>query len=190
MKENLKTIAKINNVSILMIEDGESLVPIKPICEALGIDDKSQRNKIKDDEILSSVGVLSTSTGKDEKMYEMYCIPYKFIFGWLFTINAKNVKEEAREALLKYKLECYNALYDRFSATSKFLQEKQAAIIAQQEKVDEIRHNFNQTKTNLENERKRMKEITAYSFEEWQANNMQLKLFSAPEEAEEGGDNE
>lgn len=62
-----QTVATVNHSGILIIDHGQKLVPIKPICEALGINDKSQRDKIADDEFLNSVGVLSTSTGKDGK---------------------------------------------------------------------------------------------------------------------------
>lgn len=51
-----KTIARVNNVAILAGNDSEKLVPIKPICEALGIDRKAQQDKIREDEFLSSVG--------------------------------------------------------------------------------------------------------------------------------------
>lgn len=39
-------IARVNNVDIMSISD-ERLVPIKPICEALGIDSEAQRQKIQ-----------------------------------------------------------------------------------------------------------------------------------------------
>jgi len=174
--ENSTTIAKINNVSILMIEDGESLVPIKPICEALGIDHDSQRRKIKENEILSSVMVLSYSTGKDGKQHKMTCIPYKFIFGWLFTINAKNVKKDARENLLKTKLEYYNAFYDMSITRSHFLQQKQEAIIKRQQKnIDNLEKKIIVKKDTYNIESKRLKEIMSVSFEEWQANNDIIK---------------
>src|SRR5690554_1709432 len=106
-----KTVAKINQVEIQMVSNTkEKLVPIKPICEALRIDEDAQRRKLKDDNYLNSVAVLSTATGSDGKQYEMVCLPLEFIFGWLFTINPKNVKEEAREAVSKYRIECYRAL--------------------------------------------------------------------------------
>lgn len=106
-------INKINGVDIVTVErDGEIFVPIKPICDAIGIDAKAQRDKIQNDEILFSVGVLSTSTGADGKQYEMYCLPLRYVFGWLFTINAKNVAPEARETVSRYRRECYDGLYD------------------------------------------------------------------------------
>jgi len=142
MTEKIKTVAKINNVSITLIDDADKLVPIKPICEALGVDDKNQRTKIKNDEILGSVGVLSTSTGKDGKQYEMFCLPYMYALGWLFTINPKNVKEESQETIIKYKMECYTALFNHFVGKSEFLEQKQLVIEKQLEDIEKIRSDY------------------------------------------------
>ena len=44
-------ISRINCVEILTVErDGEVYVPIKPICEAIGIDVDAQRNKLNSDD--------------------------------------------------------------------------------------------------------------------------------------------
>lgn len=66
MKNSRNTVsmiaAKINNQDLVIISENTSkLVPIKPICAALGIDFKSQYAKLKDDENLSSTMVLSTT---------------------------------------------------------------------------------------------------------------------------------
>lgn len=37
----------------------------------------------------------------DGKQREMLCLPIRYVFGWLFTINPANVNEEAREERLK-----------------------------------------------------------------------------------------
>lgn len=96
---NETQITKVNNVAIVSLtENGNTLIPIKPICEALGIAYAPQFSKIKDDEDLSSVVTLRVTTGSDNKQYEMVCLPLEFVFGWLFTINPKNVKPEAQDA--------------------------------------------------------------------------------------------
>ena len=38
-KSTQSTVAKINNVEIIIIENGEKRVAVKPICQALGIDE-------------------------------------------------------------------------------------------------------------------------------------------------------
>jgi len=168
------TIARIGDVNIIMIENGEQLIPIKPICELLRITDVAQRIKIGNDDILGSVGMLSISTGSDGKQYEMFCIPYMYVFGWLFTINSKNVKSEAKEYVIKYKMECYKALFRYFTDTAEFLKQKQAAMQLQMDRVDQVRADFKNTRTTLDKEKHALDKIKSVTYEEWTANNRQL----------------
>ena len=172
----MKTIAEINGSKILLIENGDKLVPIKPICQALGVAFQSQYEKLKNDEILSSTVTLSMTVGADKKDREMVCLPFMYVFGWLFTINPNNVSPEAKETVLRYKMECYKALYNHFTAQSMFLQEKQTEMIKQQDKLEQIREQFDEMKGRLKEETKRLKDISDYTFDKWQQNNRQLKL--------------
>lgn len=95
-------------------EDGQIFVPVKPLCEVLGINAKSQQDVIKTHPIWGAVAVLRAATGADEKQYEMYCIPLKYAFGWLMGIDARSVKPEAYESVIRYQEAAYDALYDRF----------------------------------------------------------------------------
>lgn len=171
-----KTVAKINDVNIVLFDGAEKYVPVKPICEALGIDHKRQVDKIKSDEILGSVGGLKPSVGSDGKQYDMYCIPYMYIFGWLFTINPKNVKEDAKENVVRYKQECYTSLFNHFSDQSEFLEQKQIALEKQMEEVERIRNDFGNTKKMLDDARKALNKVKEMTFEEWHINKRQLKI--------------
>ena len=84
-------IARVNNVNLLVCQEPEQLVPIRPICDALGIDASNQIGRIKRDEILSSTMVVTTMVAGDKKDREMLAIPIKFVFGWLFTIDTSRV---------------------------------------------------------------------------------------------------
>ena len=118
MNMQQQLISKVNGVDIVTVDrDGDVFVPIKPICDALGIDVESQRDKINSDEILSSTAVLSTAVAADGKEREMYCLPLRYVYGWLFTINPKNVAPEAREAVARYRRECYDVLYEHFTGS-------------------------------------------------------------------------
>lgn len=172
-----KTIAVINETKILVVENGQKLVPIKPICEALGVAFQSQKEKIENDDILASTVTLSITVAADGKQREMFCIPFKYVFGWLFTINSSNVKEEAREAVIRYKLACYDALYQNFTDTQEFLEDKQSVIEERLSILDEAKKNFKTAKTVMENENKLLNRARQYSFEDWQANNRQMDLF-------------
>ena len=97
-----KIITRVNNVDIVSTSD-EQLVPIRPICEALGIDANGQKQRIERNEILGPVACMIHATGMDGKTYDMYAIPYMYIFGWLFSIDTLKVSENARASILRYK---------------------------------------------------------------------------------------
>lgn len=111
-------ISKINGVDIVtVVRDGEVFVPIKPVCDAIGIDVDAQRNKLNADESFNSVTAIITATGADGKRYEMYCIRLRDVYGWLATINPGKVAPEAREAVARYRRECYDVLYEHFTGS-------------------------------------------------------------------------
>lgn len=121
-------ISKINGVDIVTVErDGEIFVPIKPICEAIGIDFASQYRKLQSEDILSASVVIMTMVAADDSSREMVCLPLKFIYGWLFTINPGKVAPEARETVSRYRRECYDVLYDHFAGAAKRQQEQNRA---------------------------------------------------------------
>ena len=111
-------ISKINGVDIVTVErDGEIFVPIKPICEAIGIDVDAQRNKLNSDQFFNSTTAIIAAVAADEKEREMYCIRLRDVYGWLATINPGKVAPEAREAVAVYRRECYDVLYEHFTGS-------------------------------------------------------------------------
>lgn len=111
-------ITKINGIDIVTVEkDDQIFVPIKPICMAIGIDVDAQRNKIQSDEFFSSTTAIITAVAADEKEREMFCLPLKYIYGWLATINPGKVAPEARESVSNYRRECYEVLYEHFTGS-------------------------------------------------------------------------
>lgn len=171
-----KTIARINKVAIVAGNDSQKLVPIKPICDALGIDYPTQFQKLKDNEDLNSTIGLSPIVAADGRDREMVCLPLEFVFGWLFTINPKNVKPEAQEAVRSYRMECYRALYSHFTAYSRFNEDKQAILSEEFEKYQELQANFNQAKKDLAESKKRMNMAKDLTFEEWEEKQKQMTL--------------
>jgi hypothetical protein len=179
-----KTLAKINNVAIQMSNDGCKMIPIRPICEALGIDPDSQRKRIERDEILSSVAVVMTATGSDKKQYEMYCLPLKFTFGWLFTIDTNRVNEDARKSVIKYKLECYNVLYRHFTRTEEFLQARQELVNEKIIEYDSIRAEYRETEKRLRQAKADLYSAKDLTIEEWEKSKIQMELDFAGDEPE------
>lgn len=136
---NQNSITRINGTEIVTVDrEGESFVPIKPICDALGIDAKVQRRKLQDDEFFSSTGVIMTSVGADNCTREMFALPLKYIYGWLATINPGKVAPEAREAVSKYRRECYEVLYEHFQLKArKATEQAQAEARLLQRKLEQ-----------------------------------------------------
>jgi len=96
-------------------QNNENYVAIRSICQCLGIDHKSQFERIKNDEIL---GQLYTDTvyswGEDKRQRKMFCLPVKYVFGWLFSIDEIKINAHARPTFIEYKKQCYEALYNHF----------------------------------------------------------------------------
>lgn len=171
-----RLIARVNNVDIISTGDEQKLVPIKPICEALGIDRKRQQDKIKEHPILSSVGGLKPLTGADGKEYEMLCIPFEYVFGWLFTINPANVSDDSREALIKYQQECYHALYEHFIEPQTFLKQKQEVMEKKVAAYQECQRRFKDAQKLMNEAKAELNQVMKITIEEWRANNRQLML--------------
>lgn len=116
MEERL--ISRINGIDIVTVErDGEIFVPIKPICTAIGIDVDAQRIKIQSDEFFNSTAVFIAAVAADGKERDMFCLPLRYVYGWLATINPGKVAPEAREAVTSYRRECYDVLFDHFTGS-------------------------------------------------------------------------
>jgi hypothetical protein len=189
--DELKTtkVARVNEVDILVFEnEGDKKVAIKPICQILGIDEDAQRRKLKEDPILSSVAVLSTATGADGKQYEMVTIPFKYVFGWLFRIDSRNVKDEAKESVLKYQLACYDVLYHHFTLYTEFVEHKQKAIDSQLEICESARYGFKNAKNILEGANTQLNKLRKLTLADYDAETCQFKLFT--DEQQKGGVNE
>lgn len=84
--------------------DGEAFVPVRPICEIMGLDWASQHRKLTAPESRSRCTMM-VATGADGKRYQMFCIAYPDFLMWLATITISRVREEAREPLRRLKAE-------------------------------------------------------------------------------------
>jgi hypothetical protein len=174
-------VAKINNIDIVIIENGDDIVPIKPICEALHIDYSTQVQRLKSDPILSSTLGLNPIVAADGKDREMLTIPLKYIFGWLFRIDSRNVKEEARETILKYQIMCYDALFDHFVGAKKFLKLKETETARLVSELKKANKNYFTAKTLKHDAESNLEKLATQSYEEYITNNCQLAI-QFPEE--------
>ena len=138
-----KVVTRINGVEILASNVSDGLVAIKPVCTGLGVDYSSQYQKLKEHPTFNSTISLITTVAADGKEREMLCIPIEFFPGWLFSINPANVKEEIRDNLIKFQVECNKALFRYFFGTQKKVIQQKATLttsIAEKKKqLDKLR---------------------------------------------------
>ncbi len=90
-------------------------VPLRPICELMGIDWSAQFRRLNRDPVLSRrmISVAVTAT-QDDQSRLMVSLPLDYLNGWLFGINADRVRPELRERVIRYQENCYQVLADAF----------------------------------------------------------------------------
>ena len=174
MKDN--AIAKVNNVNIVVGEDPLQLVPLLPICDALMLDASAQFERIKRDDISSSVVRVTRTTESDGKQSETISLPLKFAFGWVYAIELPMVNEEAHSEVVRYKLECYNALYDYFAGAQTYLKEKQFTIDSMAREYFALQDDFKEARQKLTVGRKNFLDALNVDYATWTGNSGQLIL--------------
>lgn len=147
----MEHIVKFNNTEITAVkEDDEIFVPIKPICEAIGIDYDAQIERIKTDDVLSELTSLRGVVAADGKRREMICLPLEHLHGWLFSIETNRVNEAARPALKIYKLECHQVLHNYFFGKPSETAKRAALIMQYKNKIKSHQNSINALKKQIE----------------------------------------
>lgn len=91
-----------------LLHNGEWYVAIKPICEALGIQFHWQHKRILEHPILGQLSQNSVMVAADGRLREMFCLPEKVIYGWLFSLQSD------KPELIQFQWKCYDLLYNHF----------------------------------------------------------------------------
>ncbi len=106
----------------------------------------------------------------------MLCLPIKYIFGWLFTINPKNVKEEAQESVKAFRMQCYDGIFDTLFLSKVFLKEKEKRVEEKLKEIEFHKANFHEAQTRLKQSEKDLKELRQFTFEDWKLKQAQTSM--------------
>jgi len=102
-----------DQVLAVQTPDGTIYVPMRPLCETIGLTWPSQSRRIGDDPKLHkharSVRVQTAGGPQD-----LLALPLKLIPGWLFGIQARRLKPELQARVERYHDECYEVLWEAF----------------------------------------------------------------------------
>ena len=101
-----------SNPIMAVQKDGTEWVAARHICEALGINWKSQHRKLTE-RSWSTIHILTT-VGADGKNRDMAMVDRRTLTMWLATINETRVAPEVKETLIAYQREAVNALDSYF----------------------------------------------------------------------------
>jgi hypothetical protein len=96
-------------------EDGVVWVPVRRLCEALGVALRAQLARIERDPVMNEVMRSVSVTVTDGRTFGMACLPLKYVRAWLFGINATRVKPELREKLIQYQREVIEVIDRHFN---------------------------------------------------------------------------
>lgn len=95
---------------VLVGQDNEAYVAMKPIATNMGLSWQGQHEKLV--ERFASVIREIVTTGGDGKQYAMICMPLKKLPAWLYSISPNKVAPELREKIIRYQEECDDALWN------------------------------------------------------------------------------
>jgi hypothetical protein len=109
MKQSIKKFLEFKGKNLLFLsKDGIYWIAIKPVCEAIGVEYTRSFKNLKEDPILGPALAIQPMQVPGDQVRDYSCLPEKFIYGWLFSIKSES------QALLEYKKECYEILFDFF----------------------------------------------------------------------------
>lgn len=96
--------------------ESEVYIPLRPVCDYLGLSWSGQYERIKRDPVLAEalqfVRVTRTnSAGGDPTSL---CLPLEFLPGWLFGISVARVRPEMQDKIMRYRRECFRVLWRAF----------------------------------------------------------------------------
>jgi hypothetical protein len=97
-----------HQINCIQDAEGNSYVPLKWLCEILGIDDQRQRWKVK--HIYNYDWKMLAVKGADGRHRKMLCLPVKQACLWFYLANPNMVRPEIKERLLEYQEESTTVL--------------------------------------------------------------------------------
>lgn len=98
-----------DKLDVVTMEDGKPGVAMRRLVENLGLDWKTQHRKLEDPVYACGHMTTHDTSGREQ---EMLVMPVKSIPAYLFSINPNKVREDLREKLARYRLECVDVLYN------------------------------------------------------------------------------
>lgn len=101
---------------VLVGQDNEPFVAMRPIVINMGLDWASQYTKLN--EKFGSTVVEIATVAEDGKSRGMVCMPLRKLPAWLYSISPNKVSPALRDKIVRYQEECDDALWDYWTKGS------------------------------------------------------------------------
>ena len=98
-------------------DERQVYVPLRPICDDLGLAWSGQFERIKRDAVLSAETVIvHLGQMREGQIGDPYvlCLPLAYLPGWLFSITLSRVRPALRPSLSRYRRDCFRILAAAF----------------------------------------------------------------------------
>lgn len=102
--------------TLFVANNEQPLVPLRPICQALGVDFRSQHAKLQKHPTFAPTVVEITTVGADGKVREMLAMPADLVMLWLGGIHPDKVAAKVRETLIAFHRTAARLLYGAWAA--------------------------------------------------------------------------
>ena len=97
-----------DKLDVVTMEDGKPGIVARRLVDNLGLDWGNQTRKLENPLFNCCV---NATVGADGKSREMLILPISRVSAYLFSINVNRVREDLREKLERYQIECADVLY-------------------------------------------------------------------------------
>lgn len=98
----------------VFLDDGVA-VPVRTICQALGLDLDTQSAKLREHEVLAQ-GVRLVRVPQGQRVRTVVALLHRFIPFWLATVVPSQVSEAVRPKLVRYQIELVDLLASLYGA--------------------------------------------------------------------------
>jgi hypothetical protein len=154
MTNALQQISFHNDAIFIVEHNGEPYVPVRPLCENMGLDWKTQYRKLMEKKERFSVVMMTTQLPGDQQRREVVCIHLKKVAAWLNSIEPNKVAPHLKDKVETYQIECDEVLWNYWTkgvglpdrdlanklvvGTSEYIKLQAELIAFQQEKIAKL----------------------------------------------------
>ena len=129
-----------DELQVIRLPDGDVGVPLRRLCEAVGVDPEGQRARLARTPARWAVTFITKATGPDGKDYETAILARQSIPMWAATLDVSRlVSTEARDKVIAYQDECAEVLAEHFLGLRAPARETDRAVVELRGQLAELR---------------------------------------------------